>query len=65
MFEISPKWLKYQTTFCTKSSYILGPKGTFKYHMTLRERGLAQTVRVPSYGGRVFSQIVIQLSKKA
>jgi len=27
-------------------------KGTFKYHMTLRGEGLAQTVRVPLYGER-------------
>jgi len=33
-------------------------KGTFKYHMTPRER-FAQTVIVPSYVGRGFGQIVI------
>jgi len=32
--------------------------GTFNYYMTLRE-GFAQTVRLPSYDGKGFGQIVI------
>jgi len=35
--------------------------GTFKYLMTLQWKGIAQTVRVLSYEGGRFGQIVIKL----
>jgi len=50
--DFAMDWVQYQNGFgnLTEPNFWLG-KGTFKYHMTLREgsRGFAQTVRVPSY----------------